>query len=74
MRHRRSTWVVALAATAWIGLAPATAQAEGLGKAFGLGIGSALCSLLYGPAKIVYAGLGSFIAGGAWALSGGDAA
>jgi len=37
----------------------------------GYGIGAALCSVVYGPAKIVYALLGSVIGGGAWAVTGG---
>jgi hypothetical protein len=38
----------------------------------GYGIGAALCSVLYGPAKIVYAALGSIVGAGAWAVTGGD--
>jgi hypothetical protein len=40
----------------------------------GLGAAAAFCSLLYGPAKIVYATLGLVFGGLAWGLSGGDAA
>ena len=36
------------------------------------GRAAALCSLFYGPAKIVYATLGLVFGGFAWALSGGD--
>jgi len=43
------------------------------GEAAGLGIASALSTLVYGPVKIVYATLGSVIGGIAWGLSGGDA-
>ncbi len=43
-------------------------DAEGVGY----GVGSALLSVLYGPAKIVYAGVGSIVGGLAWALTGGD--
>lgn len=39
----------------------------------GYGIGAALCSVVYGPAKIVYAILGSVVGAGAWAVTGGDA-
>ncbi len=56
-----------------IATAPVPASAEGMGKTAGLGIGSVLCSLVYGPLKLVYAGLGAVVAGGAWALAGGDA-
>lgn len=38
----------------------------------GYGIGAALCSIVYGPAKIVYAILGSVVGAGAWAVTGGD--
>ena len=38
----------------------------------GLGVGSALCSLVYGPVKLVYATLGLLFGGLAWGLSGGD--
>ncbi|MCC6642030.1 MAG: hypothetical protein IT386_12795 [Deltaproteobacteria bacterium] len=38
----------------------------------GYGIGAALCSIVYGPAKIVYALLGSVVGAGAWAVTGGD--
>jgi len=38
---------------------------------YGLGVGAALCSLIYGPVKIVYATLGTITSGLAWALTGG---
>jgi hypothetical protein len=38
----------------------------------GYGVGAALCSVVYGPAKIVYAALGSIVGAGAWAVTGGD--
>jgi hypothetical protein len=38
----------------------------------GLGVGSVLCSLVYGPVKVVYATLGLVFGGLAWGLSGGD--
>jgi hypothetical protein len=40
---------------------------------YGLGVGAGLCSLVYGPIKIVYATLGTITAGLAWALTGGRA-
>lgn len=40
---------------------------------YGLGVGSVLCSLVYGPVKVVYATLGSFTGGMAWLLTGGRA-
>jgi len=50
---------------------PASARDDTASEA-GLGVGSALCSLLYGPAKLVYATLGTVFGGMAWGLSGGD--
>jgi hypothetical protein len=38
---------------------------------YGLGLGSVLCSLVYGPVKVVYATLGTVIGGTAWVLTGG---
>lgn len=42
-------------------------------ESVGYGIGAALCSVVYGPAKIVYALVGSLVGAGAWAVTGGDA-
>lgn len=47
--------------------------AESMGSEAGIGAGAAICSLVYGPVKIVYATLGLVFGGMAWALSGGDA-
>lgn len=55
-----------------VGLAPATAQAEAMQNEAGIGAASALCSLIYGPVKIVYATAGLVFGGIAWGLSGGD--
>ena len=38
----------------------------------GLGVASALLTLPYGPAKIVYAGLGGIVGGFTWVLTGGN--
>ena len=38
---------------------------------YGLGVGSVLCTLVYGPAKVLYATLGSVTGGLAWLLTGG---
>lgn len=38
---------------------------------YGLGVGAAICSLVYGPVKIVYATLGAITSGFAWVLTGG---
>src|SRR5262245_57768099 len=58
--------------------APSAARAENAPERnimmqYGLGVGSVLCSLVYGPAKVVYATLGSFTGGMAWLLTGGRA-
>jgi hypothetical protein len=50
-----------------------TARAEASdSEGVGYGVGAALCSVVYGPAKIVYALLGSVVGGAAWAVTGGD--
>lgn len=59
--------VVAIA----IGAGPARAE-DGAPSEAGLGVAAAMCSLVYGPAKVVYASLGLIIGGVAWALSAGD--
>lgn len=38
---------------------------------YGLGLGAAVCSLVYGPVKIIYATLGAITSGFAWVLTGG---
>jgi hypothetical protein len=38
---------------------------------YGLGVGSVLCSLVYGPVKVIYATLGTVTSGFAWVLTGG---
>jgi hypothetical protein len=64
---------LALGLAAWLALAPAPARAESLAREAGLGASAALLNLLYGPGKLVYAALGSLVAGGAWLFSAGDA-
>src|SRR5262245_50697380 len=56
--------------------APMSARAEdaperNIMMQYGLGVGSVLCSLVYGPVKVVYATLGSVTGGMAWLLTGG---
>jgi hypothetical protein len=64
---------LACAAAVWIAATPIAANAEEtMGNEAGLGAAAAACTLLYGPAKLIYAGLGSFGAGLAWVLSAGD--
>lgn len=50
----------------------ATTDDERLENEAGMGVASAAASLLYGPAKLVYAGGGGFIAGMAYLVSAGD--
>jgi hypothetical protein len=61
-----------LACVLAIALAPRPAQAEAMETEAGLGIASVLCSLLYGPVKVLYATGGMLVGGLAWGLSGGD--
>jgi hypothetical protein len=51
---------------------PARAQDESLESEAGTGALAAVSTLFYGPAKVVYAGLGLVIGGIAWGLAGGD--
>jgi hypothetical protein len=77
MDRRVVRGLLALGAAAWIAAAPVGARAEESGSMrneAGLGAAAAACSLFYGPAKLVYAGLGSLVAGMAWVLSAGDTA
>jgi hypothetical protein len=46
-------------------------QERNLAAHFGLGVGAAVCSLVYGPVKVVYATLGSITSGFAWLFTGG---
>jgi hypothetical protein len=62
----------ALLVALWLAAMPVAASAEGQSMEAGYGAASALCSLVYGPVKIAYAGLGSLVSGFAWVLSGGD--
>jgi hypothetical protein len=57
-----------------LALAPQAARAEGerIESEAGFGALSALCTLLYGPVKVLYATGGLLVGGLAWGLSGGD--
>jgi hypothetical protein len=64
---------VALVALLAASLAPGAALAEESATSeAGVGALSAVSSLIYGPAKILYALTGTLIGGMAWGLSGGD--
>ncbi len=47
------------------------ARERNIAAHYGLGVGSVLCSLVYGPVKVLYATLGTVTSGLAWALTGG---
>lgn len=69
---RRFVAPLALAAVLTVQGAPASAAQDDVASEAGLGVASALITLLYGPAKIAYAGIGSLVSGAAWLLTGGD--
>jgi hypothetical protein len=46
-------------------------QERNLAAHFGLGVGAAICSLVYGPVKVIYATLGTVTSGFAWVFTGG---
>jgi hypothetical protein len=64
--------VAVLALAVALAAAPARAQTTSNQDA-GIGALSAVATLLYGPAKLLYAAGGLLIGGLAWGLSGGDA-
>ena len=69
-RMRVMGWVLC----GFLAFAPATAMADSLdmSKSAGLGVGSAMATLVYAPVKLCYA-LGGLVIGGlAWGFSGGD--
>jgi len=70
IRARRAV----LACVVVLALAPRAARAEeeAIESEAGLGALSAVCTLFYGPAKVVYALSGLIFGGLAWGLSGGD--
>lgn len=62
-----------LACVLAVALAPGAVSAEeGMANEAGIGALSALSTLVYGPAKLVYATCGLVFGGIAWGLSGGD--
>ena len=72
-RHVTRVLALGLALALVSASAHAAGSDEGLGHEAGMGLAAAAFTLVYGPAKIVYATAGSMIAGLAWAFSGGDA-
>ena len=69
-RRRRAFALVATLALLW-GAGPARA-AEDMTSEGGMGALAAISTLLYAPAKLVYATCGLIFGGAAWGLSGGD--
>jgi hypothetical protein len=63
-----------LACAVLLALAPRVARADddSMESEGGLGAAAALCTLLYGPVKVLYATGGLLVGGLAWGLSGGD--
>ena len=49
----------------------AASAAQSVGSEFMFGTGAVLCSLIYGPAKVIYGVLGATVGGLAWVLTGG---
>ena len=66
------TAVAAAALSLLVSAAPTSASADEYTRDVGIGIGSGLASIIYAPAKLIYAGGGTLIAGLAYAASGGD--
>ena len=75
-RRMQSVAVAFLISVFTIGLAPSASQAandaSSIAKGIGIGTASALSSLIYGPAKILYATGGVVVGGLGWVFSGGD--
>jgi hypothetical protein len=72
-RHVWGGRVLACAAVVWLALpGSALAQSErGTAAQFGLGTGVAAINILYGPAKVFYALIGTLTGGLAYAITGG---
>lgn len=72
--HRivRSRWLAVWVAAFLVCTQARAADDERIGTEAGIGIASAVVSLIYGPAKVVYATGGAAIAGLAWLFSAGD--
>lgn len=64
--------LVAALTLSFVLASPVRAEEVSEGEGVGYGVGAGLASVLYGPAKVIYAGLGSVVGGLAWAVTGGD--
>jgi hypothetical protein len=71
---RRRATIVALALAAVLALAPSPARAEEDSLAYEgvIGVGAAVCTLVYSPLKLAYATGGLVVGGLAWLWSAGD--
>jgi hypothetical protein len=70
---RRMLAALTLGALVLLASSPARAEdEENGGRRAGLGAASMLCTLIYGPVKLLYAGTGTLVSGLAWVLTGGD--
>jgi len=74
LRRLRPARAAGLLAALWLALAPLPAAASGPVTQLAYGAASALSSMIYGPAKLLYALGGGVIAGFAYLFSGGDGA
>jgi hypothetical protein len=72
MKRNRSLCAALVAAALLAGAAPARAEQDSMAAEAGLGVASALVSLVYGPAKMMYALGGTLVGGLAFLLSGGN--
>jgi len=65
--------LIALICSVTLVASAGTASAEQMAEEAGLGVGSVLASLIYGPTKLLYATGGVVVGGLAFLFSGGDA-
>jgi hypothetical protein len=56
-----------------VAAATAATPAQADGNETAIGVGSAVCSLVYAPAKLAFAGLGTVVSGLAYLMTGFDA-
>lgn len=71
-RRALCAWLVAAALAVAPGVSMAAGDGLGTAKEGGLGAAAAITTLVYGPAKVLWATGGSVIAGLAWMFTAGD--
>lgn len=74
MKRSRSICAALVAAALLTSAAPARADERSMAAEAGLGLASAMLTLIYGPAKMMYALGGTLVGGAAFLLSGGNRA